>query len=55
MIFIDRYKWPDVENYYCQFLKKIEVIKTYLVKFEENSFKKSKVYLNNYIIKSLNW
>lgn len=41
---------------YCnQFLGKIETIKPYLGKFEEDSFIKSKIYLENSAAKGLNW
>lgn len=42
-------------EYYNQFLKKIEVIKSYLVEFEEDSFMKSKIYLENCKVRDLNW
>lgn len=40
---------------YChQFLRKIKAIKSYLVKLDEDSSMKSKVYLDNYSIGSSN-
>lgn len=39
-------------KYYHKFWGKIKTIKSYLIKFEKNSFIKSKVYLDNYMIEN---
>lgn len=40
---------------YCdQFLRKVEVIKPYIVEFEKNSSIKPKIYFKNYTIGGIN-
>lgn len=41
-------------EYYNQFLRKIKFIKSYFIKFKKDGFIKSKIYLENYAVKSLN-
>lgn len=40
---------------YSNFVKVIKDIKPFMVKFKEDGIIKSKIYLNNYTIKSLIW
>ena len=41
-------------KYYNQFLKEIQAIKPYLIEFDKDGFIKPKIYLENYIVKSVN-
>lgn len=49
-MFIDEHKQLNVVKDYRNFLKKIEKLKPYMIKFEENSIRKAKTYLFNYIV-----
>lgn len=42
-------------KYHKQFLIEIKIINPYLIKFKENSFIKSKIYLEDCVIRDLNW
>lgn len=50
-VLITRYKHSNMIKNYNKFLIKIENLKSYIVKFEENSVIKPKIYLFNYVVK----
>ena len=43
-VFFNGYKWPDMVEYWAQFLKKLEALGSYLVKFYNNSSMEKKAY-----------
>lgn len=53
--FINKYEQSDIVEDYKTFLYKIEKLKSYLVKFNENSIMKNKMYLPNNVIEGGNY
>lgn len=49
-IFIDKYEQLNIVEDFKNFLKKIEELKQYIVKFEKNGTIKNKIYLFNYVV-----
>ena len=53
-IFIDRYKQVDIIEDYKKFLKRMEELKLYKIKFDKYNIMKLKVYFSNYIVERNN-
>lgn len=49
-IFIDGYKQSNIIKDHKNFLKKIEELKPYIIKFVENNIMKKKIYLPDCIV-----
>lgn len=54
-VFINGYEQLDIIEDYKIFLNKIEKLKPYIIKFDENSLIKPKVYLLDYAIGDNHW
>lgn len=54
-VFVDKHKQSDIVKYCKKFFKKIGEFKPYIVKFEENSIMKPKVYPSDCIVGGDNW
>lgn len=52
-VFINKHKQPNIMKDCANFFKVIKDLKPYIVKFKKNRTIKSKVYHDNYIIRSL--
>lgn len=53
-IFVNRYKQSNIIKDLANFLKKIEELKPYTIKFNQNNIMKSKIYPFNYAIEGEN-
>ena len=49
------HKWSNVVEDHKKFLNKIKELRAYLVKFNEDSAIKNKIYLPNCAIRGKNW
>lgn len=52
---MNKNKQSNILEYYYQFLREIEVIKSYLIEFKKNSSMKSKIYPDNCLVSGLNY
>lgn len=51
-VFVDRHKKANMIKDCANFLKKIEELKVFLVKFNKDIIMRSKIYPSNYIVRS---